>query len=184
MHPLGEDHLPYLFRALHDLAASWHGFSLQLGVTGQGQIQQNGRSADDCLALALYQWLKSGDASWTALIAAIYRPAGGGNQVLAQKIADSYKGMELIICHHVMYLGCMSQARRLVYMIVVFSKTGNHASVVTTPEFIFIALQICTSFSQVDFPQNLMSALKGFVSGCLIHSHPIIMQEVLIHHEC
>ena len=116
MYPLDEDHLPYLFRALHELAASWHGFSLQLGVTGQGQIQQNGRSADDCLALALYKWLTSGDASWTSLVAAIYRPAGGGHQVLAQKIANSYRGMELVHVHvfvtgkwlgSYMYRGCM-----------------------------------------------------------------------------
>ena len=47
---------------------------------------------DDCLVLALQDWLKTPDVSWRKLIEAIFRPAGGGHQVLASDVAQSFRG--------------------------------------------------------------------------------------------
>ena len=47
---------------------------------------------DDCLVLALQDWLKTSDVSWRKLIEAIFRPAGGGHQVLASDVAQSFRG--------------------------------------------------------------------------------------------
>ena len=76
---------------MHILSARWNTFSVQLSVTGQDQIQRNARSADICLALALVEWLRSGEATWKGLVEAVFRPSGGGHQVLARDITKSYK---------------------------------------------------------------------------------------------
>ena len=95
---LDDEHLPFLFRALHSLASNWYGFSLQLGVSGLDKIQSDGTTVDDCLVLALQRWLKNDNTSWTVLVTAIFRPAGGGNQRLAAEVAGSYRG---IICDRI-----------------------------------------------------------------------------------
>ena len=89
---LDDKHLPFLFRALHSLAPNWYGFSLQLGVNGLDKIQSDGTTTDDRLVLALQRWLKNDNTSWTVLVTAIFRPAGGGNQRLAAEVARSYRG--------------------------------------------------------------------------------------------
>ena len=86
------DDLPYLFRRLHRLASNWEGFCLQLGVKNLGQIKIKGTTVDDCLVLALRDWLIGDNVSWKVLITAIFRRAGGGHQVLARDIAESFKG--------------------------------------------------------------------------------------------
>ena len=88
----GDEHLPYLFRALHELSARWYSFSVHLGVTSQDQIQRHGRAVDECLALALLEWLQSGDASWKSLVEAVFIPSGGAHKVLARRITGSYRG--------------------------------------------------------------------------------------------
>ena len=88
-----EEALPYLFRVIYSLSPKWHGLCLQLGVPDLDEIKKNGTGADDCLVLALQNWLKGGEATWRNLIRAIFLPAGGGNQVLAKKVASSFKGM-------------------------------------------------------------------------------------------
>ena len=93
----GIDELPYLYRTVHLLAARWNVFSLQLGVTGQEQIQRSARATDICLALALVEWLQNGAASWRGLVEAIFRPSGGGHQVLARQITTSYRGIVLCV---------------------------------------------------------------------------------------
>ena len=85
------DKLPYLYRVLHQLASRWNSLSLQLSVSGQDEIQRNARSADICLAVSLVEWLQSGQATWKALVEAVFRPAGGGHQVLARDIARNYR---------------------------------------------------------------------------------------------
>ena len=100
-HFLGEDHIPFLFRRLHRLTAKWEGFSVQLGVpvTQLENIKQNGTSADQCFALALWEWLKGcNNVSWRRLITAIFSPAGGENQVLAGEIAESFQGEITLHC--------------------------------------------------------------------------------------
>ncbi|CAI8021431.1 hypothetical protein GBAR_LOCUS12714 [Geodia barretti] len=89
----GVDALPFLYRVLHQLASRWNSLSLQLSVSGQDEIQRNARSADICLAVSLVEWLQSGQATWKALVEAVFRPAGGGHQVLARDIARNYKGL-------------------------------------------------------------------------------------------
>ncbi|CAI8021429.1 hypothetical protein GBAR_LOCUS12713 [Geodia barretti] len=73
---LGVDALPFLYRVLHQLASRWNSLSLQLSVSGQDEIQRNARSADICLAVSLVEWLQSGQATWKALVEAVFRPAG------------------------------------------------------------------------------------------------------------
>jgi hypothetical protein len=90
---LKEEHLPFLFRALHSLASKWHGFCLQLDVKELDQIERNGTKVDDCLVLGLQSWLKDVHVSWRQLIRAIYQPAGGGNPRLARDVAHSFKEM-------------------------------------------------------------------------------------------
>jgi hypothetical protein len=90
---LKEEHLPFLFRALHSLASKWHGFCLQLDVKELDQIERNGTKVDDCLVLGLQSWLKDVHVSWRQLIRAIYQPAGGGNPRLARDVAHSFKGI-------------------------------------------------------------------------------------------
>jgi hypothetical protein len=85
--------LPYLYRVIYSLSPKWHGFCLQLDVPDLDQIKKNGTGADDCLVIALQNWLKEGTATWRNLIRAIFLPVGGGNQVLAKKIASSFKGI-------------------------------------------------------------------------------------------
>ena len=85
--------LSYLYRAVHLLSARWIALSIQLSVRGLDQIQRNGRTSDICLALSLMEWLQSGEASWKGLVEAVFRPSGGGHQVLARDIANSYKSM-------------------------------------------------------------------------------------------
>ena len=85
------DKLPFLYRVLHQLASRWNSLSLQLSVSGQDEIQRNARSADICLAVSLVEWLQSGQATWKALVEAVFRPAGGGHQVLARDIARNYR---------------------------------------------------------------------------------------------
>ena len=87
----GVDALPFLYRVLHQLASRWNSLSLQLSVSGQDEIQRNARSADICLAVSLVEWLQSGQATWKALVEAVFRPAGGGHQVLARDIARNYR---------------------------------------------------------------------------------------------
>ena len=53
--------LPHLFRVIYSLSPKWHGFGLQLGVPDLDDIKKNGTGADDCLVLALQNWLKSGN---------------------------------------------------------------------------------------------------------------------------
>jgi hypothetical protein len=81
---------------LHQLASRWNSLSLQLSVSGQDEIQRNARSADICLAVSLVEWLQSGQATWKALVEAVFRPAGGGHQVLARDIAKNYKGKSVL----------------------------------------------------------------------------------------
>ena len=88
---VGVDTLPYLYRVLHQLASRWNSLSLQLSVSGQDEIQRSARSADICLAVSLVEWLQSGQATWKALVEAVFRPAGGGHQVLARDIARNYR---------------------------------------------------------------------------------------------
>ena len=88
---VGVDKLPYLYRVLHQLASRWNSLSLQLSVSGQDEIQRNARSADICLAVSLVEWLQNGQATWKALVEAVFRPAGGGHQVLARDIARNYR---------------------------------------------------------------------------------------------
>ena len=88
---IGVEMLPYLYRVLHQLASRWNSLSLQLSVSGQDEIQRNARSADICLAVSLVEWLQSGQATWKALVEAVFRPAGGGHQVLARDIARNYR---------------------------------------------------------------------------------------------
>ncbi|CAI8021430.1 hypothetical protein GBAR_LOCUS12713 [Geodia barretti] len=90
---LGVDALPFLYRVLHQLASRWNSLSLQLSVSGQDEIQRNARSADICLAVSLVEWLQSGQATWKALVEAVFRPAGGGHQVLARDIARNYRSL-------------------------------------------------------------------------------------------
>lgn len=92
-----DDDLPFLFRGLHSLAPRWYGFCLQLGVKGLDQIEMNGTSADDRLVLALKDWLNTSDVSWRKLIEAIFRPSGGGHQVLASEVAQSFRGINFLI---------------------------------------------------------------------------------------
>ena len=87
----GIDKLPYLYRVLHQLSARWNALSLQLSVNSRDQIQRNARSTDICLALTLVEWLQSGQATWKGLVEAVFRPAGGGHQVLARDIAKTHK---------------------------------------------------------------------------------------------
>lgn len=89
---LEDDDLPFLFRGLHSLAPKWYGFCLQLGVKDLDKIEMNGTSVDDRLVLALQDWLKTPDVSWRKLIEAIFRPSGGGHQVLASDVAKSFRG--------------------------------------------------------------------------------------------
>lgn len=89
---LEDDDLPFLFRRLHSLAPRWFGFCLQLGVKDLEQIERNGTSVDDRLVLALQDWLRACDVSWRKLIEAIFRPSGGGHQVLASDVAKSFQG--------------------------------------------------------------------------------------------
>lgn len=96
----GDEHLPYLFRVLHELSARWYSFSVQLGVAGQEQIQRHGRAVDECLALALLEWLQSGDASWKSLVEAVFIPSGGAHQVMARRITDSYRGEHKNLMYH------------------------------------------------------------------------------------
>jgi hypothetical protein len=88
---LDDGALPYLYRVIYSLSPKWHGFCLQLDVPDLDQIKKNGTGADDCLVIALQNWLKEGTATWRNLIRAIFLPVGGGNQVLAKKIASSFK---------------------------------------------------------------------------------------------
>ena len=64
---------------------------------GQDEIQRNARSADICLAVSLVEWLQSGSATWKTLVEAVFRPAGGGHQVLARDIARNYRSKHLLI---------------------------------------------------------------------------------------
>jgi hypothetical protein len=90
---LGIEKLPYLYRVLHQLSARWNSLSLQLSVNSRDQIQRIARSTDICLALTLVEWLQSGQATWKGLVEAVFRPAGGGHQVLARDIARTYKSL-------------------------------------------------------------------------------------------
>ena len=56
------------------------------------EIDKHGTCADDRLVLALQSWLRQETATWRGLITAIFIPAGGGNQALARKIANSFQG--------------------------------------------------------------------------------------------
>jgi hypothetical protein len=85
--------LPFLFRALHSLAPSWHGFCLQLDVNDLDKIERNGTSVDDYLVLGLQGWLRGDKVSWKQLISAIFQPAGGNNKRMAQAVAGSFKEM-------------------------------------------------------------------------------------------
>ena len=87
-----EDHLPYLFRAVHSLAPRWHGFMLQLSVRELDQIEKDGTSVDDRLVLGLQSWLRGGEGSWRQLIKAIFQPAGGNNPLLAKNTAKNFSG--------------------------------------------------------------------------------------------
>jgi hypothetical protein len=89
----GVDKLPFLYRVLHQLSSRWNSLSLQLSVSGQDEIQRNARTTDICLAVSLVEWLQSGQATWRGLVEAVFRPAGGGHQVLARDIARSYKSL-------------------------------------------------------------------------------------------
>lgn len=85
--------MPHLFRVIYTLAPKWHQFSMQLGVPDIDQIRKDGRCADDCLVLALQNWLRQENTCWKDLIKAIYQPAGGGNQLLAKKVSLTFRGM-------------------------------------------------------------------------------------------
>ena len=84
---------------------------------GQDEIQRNARSADICLAVSLVEWLQSGSATWKTLVEAVFRPAGGGHQVLARDIARNYRSEFNMFCVHVHstitcfdeYLCCVQQ---------------------------------------------------------------------------
>ena len=67
---------------------------------GQDEIQRNARSADICLAVSLVEWLQSGSATWKTLVEAVFRPAGGGHQVLARDIARNYRSEFNMFCVH------------------------------------------------------------------------------------
>ena len=41
--------------------------------------------------MCLVDWLQSGQATWKGLVEAVFRPSGGGHQVLARDIAKGYK---------------------------------------------------------------------------------------------
>jgi hypothetical protein len=99
---LGIEKLPYLYRVLHQLSARWNSLSLQLSVNSRDQIQRIARSTDICLALTLVEWLQSGQATWKGLVEAVFRPAGGGHQVLARDIARTYKSELLLHIHCVL----------------------------------------------------------------------------------
>ena len=88
-----EEHITFLFRALHSLASNWHGFCLQLDVEELDQIENNGTQVDDRLVLGLQAWLRGVDINWKQLIAAIYQPAGGANARLASRVALSFRGI-------------------------------------------------------------------------------------------
>jgi hypothetical protein len=98
----GIEKLPYLYRVLHQLSARWNSLSLQLSVNSRDQIQRIARSTDICLALTLVEWLQSGQATWKGLVEAVFRPAGGGHQVLARDIARTYKSELLLHIHCVL----------------------------------------------------------------------------------
>jgi hypothetical protein len=109
---LSVDKLPFLYRVLHQLSSRWNSLSLQLSVSGQDEIQRNARTTDICLAVSLVEWLQSGQATWRGLVEAVFRPAGGGHQVLARDIARSYKSEHCCVyycvrpnCVHVMPQG-------------------------------------------------------------------------------
>ena len=60
------------------------------------QIEKNGTSVDDCLVLALQNWLKGDNANWKQLIRAINKPAGGDNRRLASDLATETFGGKII----------------------------------------------------------------------------------------
>ena len=68
---------------------------MQLEVQGLDKIYRDGTDVDDCLVLGLQGWLKGENTSWEQLITAIFQPAGGGNQLLAEHVATSVKGIYL-----------------------------------------------------------------------------------------
>ena len=75
---------------------------------GQDEIQRNARSADICLAVSLVDWLQSGSATWKTLVEAVFRPAGGGHQVLARDIARNHRSefnMYVMLSVHLVPLG-------------------------------------------------------------------------------
>lgn len=88
---LTEEHLPYLYRLLHRVAADWVGIALCLNVRNRQQIGRDSIGVDYALALVLQDWLKSGESSWKKLLNAIKSPVGANHRALAMKIALSYQ---------------------------------------------------------------------------------------------
>lgn len=83
--------LPYLYRLLHCVAADWNSFALCLEIENRDKIKRDSLSVDISLALALQEWLRSGNASWRKLLKAVASPIGARNQALAKNLADSYR---------------------------------------------------------------------------------------------
>ena len=84
---VADKHLPFLYRILHSVAADWNGLALCLRVNNRDQIQRNAISVDYALALALQDWLKSGNASWKMLLDAVASPVGARNRAIARDVA-------------------------------------------------------------------------------------------------
>ena len=98
----GEDELHDIIRELTDVAASWRSIGIQLGIpySQLETIQLPGDKPLDCLEQTLATWLRRnfdverfGEQTWMKLVKVVKHPAGGGNRLLAEKIAKSHRGM-------------------------------------------------------------------------------------------
>ena len=85
--------LPFLFRALHSLAADASCFFLQLGVQNFNQVKSDSTSVDDAFVLGLQKWLNGTCVSRRGLVEAVFKPAGGNNRRLARELANLFKGI-------------------------------------------------------------------------------------------
>ena len=153
------DKLPYLYRVLHQLASRWKSISLQLSVSGQDEIQRNARSADICLAVSLVEWLQSGQATWKALVEAVFRPAGGGHQVLATDIARNYKSEPVFCTHEYMDISRVDQT---------FYSPNQPLMITQRKEQLLLGvkLRLCDSISSV--LTTLEYSLSTAVSSCCL----------------
>ena len=89
---------------------------MQLEVQGLDKIYRDGTDVDDCLVLGLQGWLKGENTSWEQLITAIFQPAGGGNQLLAQHVATSVKGIYIQSCAMRIMIDLFSPPLRYFYI--------------------------------------------------------------------